>query len=81
MEFQSAVAAVHRYGFEQMIESSLPHPGQGIAGALERQPVAHILIDEGEAAKRMGGDGQQQSAAIGQVQEILLRPNHASEQP
>ena len=64
-----------------MVERSAPYLVRGIARAFERQAIAYVLVNEGETTERMGGDGEQQGAAIRQVQQILLRPNHAGEQP
>ncbi len=81
MELQPAVAAVDRDALEEVVESGAPDLRQGVARALERQAIADVLVNEGEAAEWMWGDRQQQGAAIGQMQQILLRPDDRREKP
>src|SRR5271166_1983427 len=81
MQLQAAIAAVNGDAFEEMVESGAPHLGQRVARAFERQAVADVLVDEGQAAEWMRRDGQQQSAAVGKMKQILLRSNDRGEQP
>jgi hypothetical protein len=81
MELQPAVAAIDCDALEEVVERGPPHLGQGIAGAFEGQAIADVLVNKGKAAEWMRRDGQQQGAAIGQMQQILLRPDDRGEQP
>src|SRR5947209_12511434 len=81
MELQPAVAAVDRNALEEVVEGGAAHLCQGVARALERQAIADVLVNKGEATEWMWRDGQQQSAAIGQMKQLLLRPHDRGEQP
>ena len=81
MELQPAIAPVDRNALEEVVEGGAPHFRQGLARALERKAIADVFVDKGEAAEWMWGDGQQQGATVGQMQQVLLRPNDRSEQP
>ena len=72
VELQPAVATVHCNPLEQVVEGRAPHLGQGIARTLERQPVGHVLVDEGEPAERVRRYGQQQGAVVRQMHQLLL---------
>src|SRR5262249_26686743 len=57
---------------EQIVEGRASYLGQGVAGALERQPVGYVLVDKGESAKRMRRHRQQQGAVVRQMHQLLL---------
>src|SRR5713101_5085828 len=81
MELQPAVAAVDGDALEQVVEGRTPNLGQRIAGAFERQSVGYVLVNEGEPAEWMRGNGQQQGAAIRQMHQFLLRLDQRGEHP
>src|SRR5205085_6478087 len=81
MELQPAVAAVDRNALEEVVESGAAHLRQRVTGAFERQAIADVLVNKGEAAEWMWRDRQQQGAAVGQMQQVLLWPNDRRELP
>ena len=80
VQFEPAVAAEDRDPLEQMVEGRALHLGQRVVGAFERQPVADIVIEIGQTAKRVRRYGQLQGASVRQMHQFVPRLEQRGEQ-
>ena len=80
VQFEPAVAAEDRDPLEQMVEGRALYLGQRVVGAFQRQPVADIVIDIRQTAKRVRRYGQLQGASVGQMHQFVPRLEQRGEQ-
>ncbi len=80
MQLEPAVTTVDGDPLKQMIKGRALYLGKRVVGAFERQPVADVVINISQTAKRMRRYGQLQSAPVGQMHQLVPRLDQRGEQ-
>src|SRR5205085_4686873 len=72
-QLEAAVAAIDGDRLVEIVERLALDLDQGIVQALEGKLVGDVLVDEGEAAERVGRNEVAQGSLVGQMKQPLIR--------